>query len=213
MVVTRSAKAEPRSAASASQTERPGDASPSSNPVLDLVQRHRYGDPQAFEEVYEEFGGMVYNLALRMSGRPGQAEDLTQEVFLRIHRYLGRFNGRSSLKTWVYRVTLNHCRSRLGRKKYFTQPLAEETGDGTGVELRETRRDPEQRAQASEASRQVAAALPQVKQVFREALILRDLEELTYEEIAQVLGVRLGTVRSRIARGRDQLRQVLRRTQ
>ncbi len=209
MEATRSAKAEHRRAATASREERPGGVSLSSTPEHDLVQRHRYGDPQAFEEVYREYSGLVFNLALRMSGRAGQAEDLTQEVFLRIHRYLGRFNGRSSLKTWVYRVTLNHCRSRLGRKKYFLKPLAEETDDGSGVELRETRRDPEQRAMASDVARQIAEALPKVKAVFREALILRDLEELTYEEISQVLGVRMGTVRSRIARGRDQLRRAI----
>ncbi len=209
MEATRSAKAEPRSAASTPRKERSAGAGWSSTSESDLVQRHRYGDPQAFEEIYEEFAGLVYNLALRMSGRPGNAEDLSQEVFLRIHRYLGRFNGRSSLKTWVYRVTLNHCRSRLGRKKIPIQSLAEDTEDGRGVKLRETRRNPEQRAMASDVSRQISAALPQIKAVYREALILRDLEELTYQEIAKVLGVRMGTVRSRIARGRDQLRRVL----
>ncbi|MEM7357367.1 MAG: sigma-70 family RNA polymerase sigma factor, partial [Acidobacteriota bacterium] len=144
----------------------------SSNSDLDLATRHRYGDPQAFEEVYSRFAQMVFNLAYRMSGRADEAEDLTQEIFLRIHRHLARFNGRSTLKTWVYRVTLNHCRSKLGRRRYPTQPLAEEN-DGEGARLIDERRGPEDNALAQDASRRVSLALRQVKPVFREAVVLR----------------------------------------
>ena len=183
----------------------------SSNPDLDLATRHRYGDPQAFEEVYGRFSQMVFNLAYRMSGSTVEAEDLAQEIFLRIHRHLGRFNGRSALKTWIYRVTLNHCRSKLGRRRYPTQPLAEEN-DGVGVSLRDEGRSPEDLALAQDAGRQVSLALRQVKPVFREAVVLRDLQGLSYEEIAGILKVRIGTVRSRIARGRDRLRIILEKT-
>ena len=184
----------------------------SSNPALDLAQRHAYGDPEAFEEVYRRFGTMVFNLALRMAGREEVAEDLVQDIFLRVHRHLARFNGRSSLKTWIYRVAINQCRSKLGRRRWFTQPLAEEN-EGEGVHLVDAARTPESRTLAHDAARQVSRGLAKVKPKFREAVVLRDLEGLTYEEIAQVLGVRIGTVRSRIARGRDQLRVVLERAQ
>ncbi len=180
----------------------------SSNPDLDLATRHRYGDPEAFEEVYKRFAQMVFNLTYRMSGTVEEAEDLAQEVFLRIHRHLGRFNGRSALKTWIYRVTLNHCRSKLGRKRYPTQPLAEEN-DGEGARLIEEGRSPEDLAMARDAGRQVNLALRELKPVFREAVVLRDLQGLSYDEIAEILKVRIGTVRSRIARGRDRLRIVL----
>lgn len=180
----------------------------SSTPDLDLAERHRYGDLRAFDEVYARYSGMVFNLCFRMAGRREEAEDLTQEIFLRIHRHLGRFDGRSSLKTWVYRVTLNYCRSKLGRKKYPTAALAEESEEG-GVHLVDGRRDPESRAMAESAARQVGEALRQLKPKFREAVVLRDIEGLSYEEIAEVLQVRIGTVRSRIARGRDRLRTVL----
>ncbi len=183
----------------------------SSNPDLDLATRHRYGDPQAFEEVYGRFAQMVFNLAYRMSGTVEEAEDLAQEVFLRVHRHLGRFNGRSALKTWIYRVTLNHCRSKLGRKRYATQPLAEEN-EGEGARLVDERRTPESMAMAHDTNRRVNAALSQLKPVFREAVVLRDLQGLAYEEIAEVLKVRIGTVRSRIARGRERLRIVLEKT-
>ncbi len=187
-------------------------ASLSSTPDLDLATRHRYGDREAFDEVYRQYARMVYNLALRMAGSEERAEDYTQEVFLRVYRHLGRFNGRSTLKTWIYRVAINHCRSRLSRKRFFFQPLAEEQDDQAGVQLLELGRDPEDLALARDASLQVSRALARVKPVFREAVVLRDLEGLTYEEIAEVLKVRIGTVRSRIARGRDQLRKVLERS-
>lgn len=183
----------------------------SSNPDLDLATRHRYGDPQAFEEVYSRFAQMVFNLAYRMSGRADEAEDLAQEIFLRIHRHLARFNGRSTLKTWIYRVTLNHCRSKLGRRRYPTQPLADEN-DGEGARLIDERRGPEDIALAHDAGRRVSLALRQVKPVFREAVVLRDLQGLSYDEIAEILKVRIGTVRSRIARGRERLRIVLEKT-
>lgn len=179
----------------------------------ELAERHRLGDRSAFEEIYREHAAMVYGLAHRMAGSAEQAEDLTQEVFLRVYRHLGRFRGGSSLKTWLYRVTLNHCRSRLGRKRFATQPLREEHGGddegATAAELTAGGRSPEEQALARDASRQVARGLREVKPVFREALVLRDLEGLSYEEIAEVLEVRIGTVRSRIARGRDQLRVAL----
>ncbi|MEM6456943.1 MAG: sigma-70 family RNA polymerase sigma factor [Acidobacteriota bacterium] len=181
----------------------------------DLVLRHRYGDAEAFDEIYARYAGLVYNLALRLSGRPAQAEDLAQEVFLRIHRHLARFQGRASLRTWIYRVTVNHCRSKLGRKRLFTRSIDafyDEGDDGEeprALQIADPSRGPEEHALAHDAARQVARALRQVKPVFREAVVLRDLEELRYEEIAEVLQIRIGTVRSRIARGRDQLRRIL----
>lgn len=176
----------------------------------ELAQGHRWGEPAAFDEVYRRFASLVHGLAYRLSGSPERAEDLSQEVFIRIFRHLGRFDSRSSLKTWIYRVTLNHCRSKLGRRRWPTQPLAEDDAE-RGVQLVDPRRGPEDRTLAGDAGRTVTQALGEVKPPFREAVVLRDLEGLSYEEIAQVLGVRIGTVRSRIARGRDGLRKVLER--
>lgn len=173
----------------------------------DLVDRHRYGDEEAFTELFHRFNGMIYNVSYRMAGDPGVAEDLTQEVFLRIHRHLRKFAGRSSLKTWIYRITINHCNSRLGRKRIATRSLDDEAS--AYLQIADTRRGPESRTSAHETSQVVARALAQVPSPYREAVVLRDLEELDYQEIADVLGVRIGTVRSRIARGRDRLRSAL----
>ena len=177
---------------------------------LDLAQRHARGDVRAFDEVYSRYAVMVFNLALRLSGDPDEAADLTQEIFLRVYRHLDGFSGRSALKTWIFRVALNHCRERLGRFRPHTQPIGEAADGGGGeVAIADPRRDPEELAVAADLGRQVAGALAQLPPAFREAVVLRDLQGLSYEEIAAVLGVRVGTVRSRIARGREQLRGLL----
>jgi RNA polymerase sigma-70 factor (ECF subfamily) len=173
-----------------------------------LVERHRCGDMQAFDEVYERFGEMVYNLALRLSGNREEAADLTQEIFLRIYRHLGSFGGRSTLKTWVFRIAINHCRDRLSRHVPTMQSIDADPTEGS-VAITDPARGPEELAVAADEGRRVMEGLARIPQVFREAVVLRDLEGLSYEEIAEVLGVRVGTVRSRIARGRDQLRDLL----
>jgi RNA polymerase sigma-70 factor (ECF subfamily) len=172
-----------------------------------LVERHRYGDSQAFEELYERFNPMVYNLALRMTGEPADAADLSQEIFLRVYRHLGKFRGRSSLKTWVYRVAINCCRSRYRHQLWWRRDRISEPA--VLESLADRRRGPEDRALAQDAGETVHRALRQLPVNFREAVVLRDIEGLSYEEIATITGLRLGTVRSRIARGRDRLRLLL----
>ncbi len=175
---------------------------------VELVERHRRGDLQAFDEVYGRFAEMVYNLAVRLSGNREEAADLTQEIFLRIYRHLGGFGGRSTLKTWVFRIAVNHCRDRLSRHTPPMQSIDDGFEEG-GIPVADPGRGPEELAVAADEGRRVAQGLAQLPQVFREAVVLRDLEGLSYEEIAEVLGVRVGTVRSRIARGREHLRLLL----
>jgi RNA polymerase sigma-70 factor (ECF subfamily) len=178
----------------------------SSSPDVDLADRHRYGDPTAFEEVYDQHAQMVYNVCLRMSADPEKAQDLSQEVFLRIFKGLARFRGRSSLKTWTYRITLNHCRSRLARRRLPTESLGGERGE---ERIEDPGRGPEDHLLARDAGARVLRALDRLPRRFREAVVLRDLQDLSYDEIAGVLDVRVGTVRSRIARGRERLRRLL----
>ena len=173
---------------------------------VELADRHRYGDEAAFEEVHERFAPMVYGLCLRMSGDATRAQDLSQDVFLRIFRSLGKFGGRSTLSTWIYTVTLNHCRSRLGRRRLRTESLESETGERA---IEDPCRGPEDLTLARDTGKVVGQALLHLPARFREAVVLRDIEGLTYAEISSVLSVRIGTVRSRIARGREQLRVLL----
>ncbi len=173
---------------------------------LELVHRHVAGDSTAFEEIFAEYQGMIYNLALRYVGDPTRAEDLAQEALLKISGNLHSFRGRSSLKTWIYQVATNCYRSKLRRKRPQTRSLDREDAP---MEVVDERLGPESRTYGSELGRELSSALGQLPLVFREAVILRDVEGLSYEEIASVSGCRLGTVRSRIARGREQLRQIL----
>ena len=175
---------------------------------VELVERHRCGDLQAFDEVYGRFSEMVYNLAVRLSANREEAADLTQEIFLRVYRHLGSFGGRSTLKTWIFRIAVNHCRDRLSRHIPMMQSIDYSSEEG-GVPIADPGRGPEELAMAADEGRRVTAGLARLPQVFREAVVLRDLEGLSYEEIAEVLRVRVGTVRSRIARGREQLRHLL----
>lgn len=174
---------------------------------LELVERHRRGDPRAVVELYQQHAAMVHSLALRLSGNPEEAADLTQDIFLRVHRHLGRFRGGSSLKTWLYRIALNHCRTRFSRRPPAALSLDDEVS--RVPELVDRSRSPEQVAAANESARRLERALLGVDVVFREAVVLRDIEELSYEEIAEILNVPVGTVRSRIARGRTRLREIL----
>ena len=175
---------------------------------LELVERHRYGDPTAFEQIYRRHAEMVFNLALRMTGDAEEAADVSQETFLRVHRYCGKFQGRSSLKTWIYRVAVNCCRSRFRRDRTWRTRIL--SGSLERVEqVPDTRRGPEDHTLARDRGETVTQALGRLPEPFREAVVLRDLEGLAYEDIARVLGIRIGTVRSRIARGRDRLRTLL----
>jgi RNA polymerase sigma-70 factor (ECF subfamily) len=170
-----------------------------------LVERHRHGDPKAFDEIYERYSEMVFNLVLRFASDREDAADWTQEIFVRVFRHLPKFRFRSRLKTWVYRVAVNHCRSQVSRRRLKTVTLDEPHMP----DPRDPGRGPESTTLATETGRRVADALSQVPPLFREAVVLRDIEGLSYDEIAQVSGIRLGTVRSRIARGRQHLREIL----
>ena len=169
---------------------------------------HPRSDEEAFEEIYQRFGDMVYRLALRMSGDVEEAADCTQDVFLRVHRYLRSFGGRSSLKTWIFRIALNCCRSRLKRRARKRRTIL--SGADERIEaVQDVRRDPETRALDRDLAWRVERRLAELKTPYREAVVLRDLHGLSYREIADVLRVRVGTVRSRIARGREHLRHLL----
>lgn len=173
----------------------------------ELAERHRRGDARAFEELYRRYAAAVINLAWRLSGSRVEAEDLGQEIFLRVFRHLARFRGEAALRTWIFRVAINHCRSRLGRRRAPTEPLGE--GDEGGRQAIDPGPSPERQALASDEERQLERALAGLPPVFREAVVLRDVEGLAYEEIATALEVPVGTVRSRIARGREQLRRAI----
>jgi len=171
----------------------------------------------AFNELFRRFHSMVYNLAFRILGDREEALDVSQEVFLSIHRKIGRFRGASSLKTWIYRIAVNRasnrCRwwNRLRRRG--TISLDQYLAGGDGRTLRDAiaapGQSPEQALLASERRSEIGNTLLGLPIHQRVVVVMRDIEGLSYEEIAQALQISLGTVKSRIARGRDELKRRL----
>ena len=180
-----------------------------------LVDQCRRGDPDAFARLVSLHEGMVFNLSARLLGDAEEAKDLSQEVFLQVYRHLGRFEGRSSLKTWIYRITVNE--SHNAHRWFFRHRRRETELDGGAADQnhhwRETvadhNRSPYDEACSHEQHRIIEAALLRLNPIFKEAVVLRDIADLSYEEIAEVLNVSLGTVKSRILRGREALRAEL----
>jgi len=165
----------------------------------------------SFEEVYSRFRRPVWSLARRLSGSEDEALDATQEIFLRVWKGLGGFRGESKLSTWVFQIAWNYLRRerrRRGRMPTFLS-TDEHAMAGRVVLLEERRADPERAAGAAEDLKRVEKALMGLSEEFRIVLALRDGEDLSYQEISEVLDIPIGTVRSRIARARTRLRKAV----
>ncbi len=189
---------------------------------LALSERLRAGEMEAFAELVTEFQPLVYSVTLRIVRDPEEARDMTQETFLRIYRHFDRFRGEASLKTWVCRIAVNQAlnsqrwwkRRRRAETHSLDEPLQQEGDDrlSLGATLASTADSPEAEVIAHERHQQLERALGTLKKDFRIAVALRDIEGMSYEEIASILEISVGTVKSRIARGRDMLRAHLSRS-
>jgi RNA polymerase sigma-70 factor (ECF subfamily) len=185
-----------------------------------LLARCGEGDGEAFGEIVAKYQDRVYNLVYRMCGRRADAEELVQETFLRAFRKIGEFRARSQLYTWLFRIasntTISHCRRRA---KVKFHPFAFGDGaddEGGAAEVLTAslagRRDPgpEEAAVAGETQRRVEAALASLDEEHRLVAVLSDIEQMDYAQIADVLDVPVGTVKSRLHRARCMLRRKLR---
>lgn len=181
----------------------------------DLVVRLKAKDEAAFFEVFQLYKDMVYSLSYRLLADKAEAMDITQEVFLVLFRKITTFRGDCSLKTWLYRVCFNQAanRNRWWRRRFKNQTLSlhiDRNGDETSLpEPANNRPSPEQSFYNQELQRALHESLRKLSFEQRAAVTLRDVEGLSYEEIAEITGTHVGTVKSRIARGREQLRQLL----
>lgn len=179
-----------------------------------LVREALSGDP-GFEKLVKAHERMVYRVAFRFLNDETDALDVTQEVFIRVHRSLSKFRGDSSLSTWIYTITANLSRNAIRSRKNRAkvQVLAPEEKDGQ-VPFWDKVADnrgalASRQAESRDLNGAIQACLQDLPPDYREAVILRDIEDLDYQEIAQVLETGLGTVKSRIARGRAILREKL----
>jgi RNA polymerase sigma-70 factor, ECF subfamily len=179
-----------------------------------LVERLRQGEDLAYEELLKLYEEPVYNLVYRLLNQPEDASDVAQEVFLKVYRNLNHFQGKSTLKTWIYRIAVNEAYNRrrwFCRHKKNEVGLAAEDEDsrGLGDILPDRCRSPFELAADHETRALIEEALLRINPVFRAAVVLRDIEDMSYEEIADVLQISMGTVKSRILRGREALRAQL----
>jgi RNA polymerase sigma-70 factor (ECF subfamily) len=179
-----------------------------------LIRDLRAGDGSAYEKLIDRFEQPVFNLVSRVMDDPADAADVVQEVFLKIFRNIASFRRDSSLKTWIYRIAVNEARNHrrwFSRHRRKEVGLDAEPGETRGYQdwLPDPGRSPYETALNHETHELIEAALAKVNPRFRAALVLREIEGLSYEEISEILDISLGTVKSRILRGRDALRKHL----
>jgi RNA polymerase sigma-70 factor, ECF subfamily len=183
-----------------------------------LLRRLRERDERAFREFVETYRDRVFNLLFRMIGRKEEAEDLAQEVFVTVFKSIDQFRGESKLSTWLYRIAANHCKNRikyLSRRADRSTSALDETTEREsaaqgGSPVGAGRIDaPDRALEGAETERIVQQAIAELDEDHRLVVVLRDIEELSYEEICQVAGVPEGTVKSRLHRARLALKEKL----
>jgi RNA polymerase sigma-70 factor, ECF subfamily len=181
-----------------------------------FIDKLKAGDAAAFDTLIDRYSPDIFALLYRLTENSEEAGDLTQETFLRAFRSIKSFRGDSELKTWLFRIAINESRNRFRwwkrRKRDLTISLDATIGD-TDLTISDSLADrsqsPEESTLTAEREYGLKAALLDIAAVYREAIVLCDIEGLSYEETAAALGVSLGTVKSRISRGREELRRRL----
>ena len=179
---------------------------------LELVEELREGSEGAYDTLISLYQEPIYNFVFRLLENPADAPDVTQEVFIKVFRHIGEFRRDSSLKTWIYRIAVNEAsnlRRWFARHRRWEFPLEDGERGSMADLLADPQEDQFEQVLRRERIEAVEKALSQVKGCFRVAVVLRDIEGLSYEEIADVLQVSLGTVKSRILRGREALKASL----
>lgn len=178
----------------------------------DLIRQSISGDIQSFERLIKDYQKMAYNVAYRIMGNEEDAKDMTQEALIKVFKNLKKFRMDSSFSTWLYRIVMNTCKDELRKKKMkvisIDQPI--ETGDGqVYMELEDQRLKPDEIVASKETQKEVHQALQEVNETNRMVVVLRDIKGFSYSEISDIMDVPVGTIKSRINRGRQELKNIL----
>lgn len=182
-----------------------------------FIEMLRSGDPDAFDLLVTRYSQDVYAVLLRLTEDPEEAGDLTQETFVNALKSIKTFRGDAELRTWLIRIAINSSRNRFRwwkrRRRDRTISLDATVGDSqmtVGDMIEASGKNPEEMAIRLERERSLRQAMTEIQDIYREAIILCDIEGYSYEEIGKMLDINIGTVKSRIARGREELRRKLR---
>lgn len=179
---------------------------------LELVVQSKGGDLEAFEQLVMMYQKQIYNLGYRMMGNEEDASDMTQEAFLKAFKSIKKFNQKSSFGTWLYRIAVNLCIDELRkRKKVRLYPIAhndtaEERGQQVVADIGDL---PDEAVEKGEIRRRVHGAINRLPEHHRTMIVLKDIQGRSYQEIADILGLNMGTVKSRISRARASLKEEL----
>lgn len=181
----------------------------------ELVERFQRGDESAFDALVRRHSGRAYAIAYGLLGNREDAEEVAQDVFIRVYRALDKFRGDSEFSTWMYRIATNLAKNKYrwnkSRGSKVTDSLqapidGTEGSDALYREVSDDRMTPDEAIQVAELERRTREEMEKLPDVYREALMLRNVKGLSYEEIAELLGCKIGTVKSRINRAREELR-------
>ena len=175
-------------------------------PDEDLVRRYLAGDPRAFAVLVERHSPRVYNVAMRMLGDADEARDATQDAFLTVVRKATQFRGEAAFSTWLHRIAVNACYDILRKRR--RQPMLRRIDD-EGDPIEETGPPVSDHADSTAGTIDVGRALQRIPDEYRIVLVLADVQDLPYEEIARTLDVPIGTVKSRVHRGRVALARAM----
>jgi len=177
----------------------------------ELVSRAKNGDMAAFEELILQHEKIVYNIAYRMMNHPEDVKDISQEVFIKIHKNLNRFDGKSAFSTWIYRIAVNTCidelRRRKGKQTVSIDEELEQESNFVKRQFVDKGETPETSYLAKEEYEEVMEAMEHISKKHKVMITLRDINGFSYEEIAEITELSMGTVKSRLARARNQLKE------
>lgn len=174
-----------------------------------VIEKAKRGDERAFETLATQYERLVYAVALKLLGNEHDAQDAAQEAFIKLYRNLPSFRGESKFSVWLYRLTNNVCIDMLRKKGVPTVSLSADGDGGGALDIPDGRFSPENELEKKQLRQAVERALSSLPEPYRQALVLRETAGRSYEEIAQILEIDLGTVKSRIFRARRRLCAIL----
>lgn len=170
------------------------------------LQRCKAGEIEAFNELMSQYQHHVYNIAYRMMGNEHDASDLAQESLIKVFRSIASYKGKSTLSTWIYRITMNTCLDELRKKNKINKHISY---TNILLNLEDGSPSPEERMLNQEKNVYIQKAIFQLSEEYRAVIVLRDIQGFSYDKIGEILDISLGTVKSRISRARKLLKEIL----